>query len=632
MSTQKTEQKIEELRSCLNETISAEALCELSALLDYSTVPEQYYELASTGIINSLKSSKLKESVLWSDNDRLSCYRKLLNQEKLTTLRHVFLHTVAQHQSTGEDWVIPAIAKAFDPILRDLHASKKLNKNAILCLMMVREHIGSWITQAEISALHLDIFHTLNVEDISLPYSSLFQRSVYNKNIDDLNALINNTTELSNLKLYQLVYVLWLFSNGTQYPYKNNSLIELISEKISSKNSPVHDLELASAKTLLAHHASDMNSIEYSKLEQLLNEIDPGNTFSELLNHVSNNQTQIKKSLNNKDTKALTKKLQKKTYQGLHSGKNIIAGHTGITFPFRKKLKVAVCISGQLRGYKKAFDSWGKSILAGLDYDIYVHSWESIGGSGAEPFRKILPFTSNAFKDAYREYCLTLSFENIQLEYPTLFKYLKQSNNTTTEEVSTYYNAKKVVLESEKAPKFDDFSNSDKMHYKLHACDQLVQESGKKYDLILRIRPDFLISFTAFNWRHIYDICHSQPVIFSDLPFGTNYMSCMVGDQLAVGSPETIGVYANTWGLYPNLAENGLLKCGNNLIGHESIAMNCWIHKIEFEKLPLKKGGLVEASAMSSALIYEAISIDAKGRNSFWDEKFLTILKKDSTS
>lgn len=627
MCTQKIDQKIEELSHSLKGAISDETLCELSALLNYKSVNEQCYELASTGIINALQLNQLKESDRWSEKDQINFYQQLLNQENLNSHKHIFLHTLAQYQSTHQDWAIPTVAKAFEAILRTLYESKKLTKNAILLLMMTREYVAEWITQEEISRLHLEYFYTFNAHDLSLPYSSLFQHSVFHKNINDLKSLIKNKNLSKNLKLYQLVYVNWLFSQTLQYPYNQNALIELIRNKISNANTPERDFELASAKTLLTHHARDFDDSQSSRLKAFINEIDSTGDFHTLFNIVSNNQLQITKSLNNKNTDALINKVQKKTYQGRNSAQNIIAGKTGICLPTRKKLKVAVCISGQLRGYKKAFKSWEKSILVGLDYDVYIHSWKNIGGSGAEPFRKILPFTSNSFKDTYREYCLTLGFESMQQEYPTLFKYLKQSKNTTAEEVKAFYNAKEVVLEDENQPKFDHFSNSDKMHYKVHACHQLVEESGKEYDLIIRIRPDFLISFIAFKWSDIYEICHSQPTIFADTPFGTNYMSCMVGDQLAVGTPETIQSYANTWNIYPQYAENNLLKCGKNFTGHESIAMNCWIHKIKFEKLPVKKGGLIESSAMSNELTNKAISADAKGRNSFWDKKFLDSFK-----
>ncbi|MFA9370033.1 hypothetical protein V3G68_25695, partial [Escherichia coli] len=57
----------------------------------------------------------------------------------------------------------------------------------------------------------------------------------------------------------------------------------------------------------------------------------------------------------------------------------------------QRKLRVAICVSGQLRGYTNALRSWRSNLLRGVDYDLFVDSWERIGRSGAEPFRSVLP-------------------------------------------------------------------------------------------------------------------------------------------------------------------------------------------------------------------------------------------------
>ncbi|MDX1916253.1 MAG: hypothetical protein SFU55_11775 [Methylophilus sp.] len=628
MNARILEQKIEVLRHKLEDAISADTLCELSALLYDPCCDKRCYELVSTGVINSLKSGTKQqlENHIWYKETRAICYQKLLSQDNLSSSGHVFLHTVATHQSTGEHWVIPAIAKEFELILRPLYEKKSLSKNAILCLMIVREFVGEWITQKEISDLHLMTFPEFTADDLSLPYSNLFESAVYHRNVSDLKHYIYNDDDRKRLKLFQLVYITWLFNKESLYPYEQENLVDLIKDKIAT---PELDLELASAKSLLIHHACELKASSNAKLQQLIKALDNQNTFSPFLDFIAENQNQIKKSLDGTKTTKLVN-VQKKSYQGLMAVKNIIAGRTGISFPIGKKLKVAVCISGQLRGYKQAFETWKKSILIGVDYDIYVHSWKSVGGTSAEPFRKFLPFEGRQFQEAYREYCLTFGFDNMQQTYPTLFKYLKQSAQVTEQEIKEFYGAKNVVLDDESTSQFDGFTNSDKMHYKIHACHKLMKNSGQKYDLVIRIRPDFSLSFVAFNWNDIYDWCNAKPIIFTDFALGTNYMSCMMGDQFAVGKPETLEIYANTWDIYPKLAQNKIINCDETFAGHHSIAMNCWAHNIKIEKLPMKKSGLLEAGSMKSSRIYEAISIDAKGRDSLWDQKFLALLEKDA--
>lgn len=629
-----SEHKLEELRQKVNDDISSDTLHQLSILLHDQCCDKRCYELVTIGVINSLrkKRSKQFENSIWYKEARLICYQKLLNQDNCSSNVHIFLGTVAALQSSGEHWAIPAIAKEFEIVLRPIYDKKLLNKNAILCLLIVRNFLGDWISQDEISNLHLNTFAEFTRGDLSLPYSNLFESAVYYRNVSDLKHFIYNAEIRNNLKLFHWVLITWLFNSESLYPYNQSNLIDLIKNKISQHPISKYEFEAASAKTLLAHHARDLKTSNYTKLQDLVRELDDNNSFYSILDFFAENQTQIKKLLTGNKSAKFVNNLQKKTYLGMMGIKNIIEGRTGVSLTSRKKIKVAICVSGQLRGYKKAFETWKKSILVGIDYDIYVHSWENLGGTNAEPYRKFLPFQGENFKKGYVEYCMIFGFEQIKKDYPTLFKYLRQSAQVTAEEIKLFYGAKNVVLEDESMPKFDGFTNSDKMHYKINACHKLMKSSDKHYDLVIRIRPDFSISFVAFNWNDIYDWCRAESIIFADLPFGTNYMTCMMGDQLAVGSPEMLDIYANTWDIYPKISPHKLLGCEIGFMGHTSIAMNCWIHNIKIQKLPMKKNGLLESSTMSNRRISEAVSIDAVGRNSIWDQKFLAMLKEDAAS
>ena len=630
MKSLSIEQRLEELRQKVNDDISINTLQELSTLINCPSADKRCYELVSLGVINSLKNPKKpapNDDNAWHSQTKFTCYQNLVNQDNCASDVPVFLSVVSAAQSNGQNWVIPAIAKEFEVVLRPLYEKKLLNKNAILCLILIREYLGNWITQDEISRLHLKTFIEFSKGDLSLPYNNLFDTSACYRNINDLKHFFLNAENASHLKLIHMVLITWLYSKESFYPYDLTNLMDMIREKISLIAPSDYEIEISSAKTLLAHHAVNQKTLNYAKLQEVVKMIDHTNAFSSFLDFVAQNQAQIKESLMGNALPTSAHNLFKRPYQGALAFKNITERLIGISITGHKKLKIAICISGQLRGYEKAFKSWKKSFLIGVDYDIYVHSWKDVGGTNANPVRKFLPFESEAFSKAYREYCMVLGFENIKKDYPTLFKSLKHSAQVTEQEIKSFYDAKNVVLEDDDDAKFDGYTNSDKMHYKIQACHKLMRNSNINYDLAIRIRPDFSVSFAAFDWLDILDYCRAEPVIFADCPLGTQYMTCMTGDQFAVSTPDILDIYANTWDIYPKMAHQKLIGCHHNFEGHASIAINCWIHNIKFHKLPFKKGGLLNSTAMSKKMIAEAISIDSAGRNSLWDQKFSALLK-----
>ena len=59
------------------------------------------------------------------------------------------------------------------------------------------------------------------------------------------------------------------------------------------------------------------------------------------------------------------------------------------------------------------------------------------------------------------------------------------------------------MLKDDQAEKFKGWSNSKKMHYKIHACAELARHGGRDYDLIVRIRPDMPLTYVGFGWSDL---------------------------------------------------------------------------------------------------------------------------------
>jgi hypothetical protein len=434
----------------------------------------------------------------------------------------------------------------------------------------------------------------------------------------------------TNLKIYQLLLIAWLYNEDKRYPYDISELTGIIKQKIATSKTNTKD-DIAAAKSLLIHHAHELINLDNDNLSHAIAELNNSKKFNSLLGQLAKNQNHIRQGLTPSKKNNACKRIKNKYYQGIMATKNIASGRIGISLPTKKRLKVAVCISGQLRGYHKTFHTWKKSFLADIDHDIFVHSWSNIGGSGAEPFRSTLPFDGVFFQQGYRECCMTLGFDQVKQKYPTLFEYLHHSDKVNEEQIQKFYGAHSVILEDDKEPRFKSLSNSEKMHYKIKSCHDLMQSTNTEYDLVIRARPDLPISFIGFNWSDVYNWCNSEPIIFTDDACGVHYMNYMMGDQFAVGKPDTMSIYSNTYTTYSTLSENKIFACKEELAGHLSLGMTCWSNNINIKKLPLKKGALLNPKLMSTTSISEAIKTDAKGRNSHWDKKLLQLLLKDAT-
>lgn len=615
-----------------------DAMNDLASYLFSDQCSQKYFELASLATISYLKHSP---STTHANKHNLTeatkkqFFSRLMRQDNCDCKDHIFLKTVTAHQSTEEHWVIPAVAKELEPILDSLYTKGTLSKNDILCLIVIRNFITA-IPQEEISKIHLATFPAFTPNDLSLAYNTIFgASSVYHRNVKDIGQYIfhdeTSNRWLNELRLYHLLLIVWLYSNDKLYPYKISELLDIIERKTTSNHSTDDDFELSAAKSLFAHHANELAKYNKDKLNKLATQLDERDELSTLLVEIQKNQSGFEKLLKTITRNRLNQKLDSKLYKSAMACKNIVTSRIGIRIP-GKKLKIAICISGQLRGYKQTFRSWKKSILTDIDYDIYVHSWTDIGRSGAEPTRKSLPFDGENFQQGYRECFLSIGFDEIQKSYPTLFNRLHQSGIVDQESLKAFYGATDVALESDKDPKFDEFSNSEKMHYKINACNELCKQHNRKYDLILRIRPDLPIQFIGFDWMDIYNYCHSEPVIFADSACGVHYMKLMIGDQFALGSPQSMNIYSDAWNIYPKLGKNKLFKCSETFKGHISLALTCWTHGISVKKLAIKKGALQDSENMSVNEIYKAIKIDAEGRSFLWDEKLLNLLKRDGAN
>lgn len=317
---------------------------------------------------------------------------------------------------------------------------------------------------------------------------------------------------------------------------------------------------------------------------------------------------------------------------GIHSAEKwrktwIRAAFSGMSGPLSKsaitpppKLRIALCVSGQLRGFKDAFATWSNFGLHDHDIDTYVHTWKNVGVRFPDP--KWRPHVERRFQDQnfitkYIKLCDNHGIDEIKRLYPSIFSTETGdhiANHTTLQKI--YGETSKILIDDESDPKFARMANQDKMYYKIMECFKLAQKSGKEYDLIIRIRPDFKVGpHTKINWHDIYKACQTHKVVFSETaPLLKE--NIFIGDQLGIATYEVAKTYSECYKFHDQAREENILGIPATRLGHTSLAWTLLLHGIKSQELPHAQwGGLSDVQKLDNKQIRILLEKDI-GENS----------------
>jgi dTDP-glucose pyrophosphorylase len=598
-----------------------------------NAAPSELYQDAAKALIRSFEDGTAPSDSTyqqWSDEDKRSLLTRLLRQEGCEVRPNIFLHTICSFASSR---VCRVMARELSPTLRTLVREAQPSTTIVVAVLMLRELLTDGFTQEAISEIHLQNFHRLSREDLSLPYTRTFYPDLFYRNREDIvGAKVALTSSKEpKLELFHLLLVEWLSGETLPTCSTQHQLLLTLEASVPLDGSGCSEFNLAAGRLLLARHLPDQREGDETDQKQLLERLDTNTGFGAMVGKLALARDGIR--LGNTHKRASIRKwlLDHKAYQAAHVLKNEVRGRIGRRLSVRRRLRVALCVSGQLRGYLQAFETWQRKLLHGIDCDIYVHSWDRIGQSGAAPFRtgNVLPFDGEKFAKAYRAHCLDLSYEQVKARYPNLFSTLSEDGMVEESQLRALYGSEFIVLETEKADQFDGWSNSRKMHYKIHACSELALGQGREYDLVIRLRPDKPITYCGFGWRDILRFCRTQPRIFADNDMRVNYGKLMIGDQFAIGTQECMKIYASTYETYPMLVEQRLFNCPPGFRGHGCLACVCWLHGIDVSNIPIKWQPLLGPSNISSIDILKAVQHDANERADEWDQRLLSAIRRD---
>ncbi len=154
-------------------------------------------------------------------------------------------------------------------------------------------------------------------------------------------------------------------------------------------------------------------------------------------------------------------------------------------------------MSGQFRGWKYSLETWKHTILRDCDPSIYIHTWLHTGRREPVTGDHAARTFGGAFLLAYQKILSEFGYDYMCENYKNLISEVRFSGHVDVAELEARYETDHIVVDDETNGKFKDYSNLDKMHYKIWKCHEMVEKESDDFDFYLRLRPDLPIDFCS---------------------------------------------------------------------------------------------------------------------------------------
>jgi len=580
------------------------ALRRLAHLLEEHPEDPAPYREAARALFAALEQPQ--QLAAWPADEKHACYSRLILQAECPTGPHILAAAAAARLTSANRALVATLVAEIAPALLALVEAGEPSRNLVLFLLVVRESIGDRVPQEQLSALHRQWFGRFTPDDLTLPYSVLFYPESFARNRRDLMELWERDGQgfLASLEPHQILLVEWLAARTVA----DDAVIDGAAARAAPHAEPA-------LRALRLRHgpsaAADESESQITAIAHALADARAELPCSSGMPHL--------------------RRLESRNWMAVNAARNIAAARLPFLAGGQRRVRIAVCVSGQLRGFRRVLPTWRRTLFAHADCTYFVHSWEAIGRSGAQPSRAVLPFAGDAFTAAYRRLCLQEGFLPFQQRYPSLFAALREGATVTAEEIQAFYKTPYAVIDDETAEPFATFSNQQKMHHKIWAAHQLMVSSAERFDLVVRIRPDLEVRAQAFDWRDMAAACARAPLLFTERPYGVQYGNLLIGDQFAIGAPLAMARYADAWVLGPQLASLDVAGCPTQFRGHVSLAQSCWLGGLDLRRAPVRFGTLREPERLSTGVIITALEKDSAPRMDAIDRELIDAARADAS-
>jgi tetratricopeptide (TPR) repeat protein len=284
-----------------------------------------------------------------------------------------------------------------------------------------------------------------------------------------------------------------------------------------------------------------------------------------------------------------------------------------------RRLKIAICVSGQLRGYLAAHESWRHLGLDTHDVVTCVHTWEHVGRKMPGSFDAAERCFSRHFLASYKDVILRWGGEYPVSRYPALMQRLGEDGRVSHDILRAAYGNAHIEIEDDRISGFNVKSNAWKMYYKIDQVHRMARLNCTDADLFMRIRPDReVLPGSSIDWQKIYFECMKNNKLFCDSPrVVSRFYQLMMGDQFAVSTPQAMDHYAAAFKTTQAVGDNSSSIFGfpRQLNAHQNIAFSTLYGGVDVRMMPaLELGRFFNPPVLEPHIIMECLQADCSGR------------------
>lgn len=231
-------------------------------------------------------------------------------------------------------------------------------------------------------------------------------------------------------------------------------------------------------------------------------------------------------------------------------------------------MKVALCISGQMRTFKSCFNSIDKFILRPFSPDIFISTWDQIGGSEVQSKRDGKNFKNNKNSISKDMLCDFYKTENVCVESFIESEILKKASvDAMPKEFMLKYppddwmtNVKKNERVGRAKRKKSELWEIDCMaskttlplFYKIWHCNEMKcnyeAKYNIKYDIVIRLRPDLMLTYLGPPFVEKEEAVKScsdgtlwhSPIRCNPWPNGSH-----ISDKFLISNSDTMNIYSS---------------------------------------------------------------------------------------
>lgn len=298
----------------------------------------------------------------------------------------------------------------------------------------------------------------------------------------------------------------------------------------------------------------------------------------------------------------------------------------------RARPRLALCISGQLRGYERAWPTWRRALrLDDVDLRVFVSTWQRIGGkqlNAAHMYR----YYPKELADAIAARWLEVGERQFRAEFPALCALAESGGSITPSELERLYRTPDVIVHRDEIFP-PGCSNSERMHFKIESAWSLAMNSGEEFDLMMRIRPDKeLESYgNGVDWHALSDSVGSGRIAYSDFaPRLRRHQGNSIGDQILLASPATAQILHRPYSIANALSQSGgAYVVPPSFRAHATLGGIALLAGIDVRRMPglvLSDRQLLNPATPTASMIRDALQSDRTERNATTADRFLAVL------